>query len=161
MGGKLKFRAVDPRSSEALGLIAALSAELAFRYNCASDGAGNFDPEDVLVPRSAFVVGVLDERAVGCGAFRPMEQTVAEIKRMFVAPDFRRRGYGQAILADLERRAAEAGYRRVRLETGDGQPESIRLYERCGYRRISNYPPYVGDERSICFEKVLQTPMAE
>ncbi|WP_407644578.1 hypothetical protein [Croceimicrobium hydrocarbonivorans] len=41
------------------------------------------------------------------------------------------------------------------LETGINQPEAIRLYEKNGYQRIPNYPPYEGVETSYCFEKVL------
>jgi ribosomal protein S18 acetylase RimI-like enzyme len=77
---------------------------------------------------------------------------------MFVAPDCRGRGYGRAILAELERLAAALGYTAARLETGSRQPEAIGLYERSGYRRIANFGMYVGSERSVCFEKRLVGP---
>jgi len=41
------------------------------------------------------------------------------------------------------------------LETGINQPEAMSLYEKSGFKRIPNYPPYVGVESSFCFEKVL------
>ena len=140
----------DPRSTEAVALIQSLSEELVRRYDH-DDGSGNFKPEDVLVTRSAFVIG----RAVACGAFRPLGDGVAEIKRMFVAPDFRGRGYSRAILSELERLARQYGYSVVRLETGNRQPEAIQLYEGSGYKRIPNFGIYVDNEMSLCFEKRL------
>jgi GNAT superfamily N-acetyltransferase len=92
---------------------------------------------------------------VACGAFRPLEGEVCEIKRMFVAPDCRGRGYSRLVLAELERLAVGWGYTTARLETGDRQPEAIGLYEGAGYRRIPPYGIYVGSERSVCFEKQL------
>ncbi len=70
---------------------------------------------------------------------------------MFVIPDCRGRGFSKLILAELEHRAARDGYRLLRLETGDRQPEAIKLYERCGYRRIANFGIYVDSARSVCF----------
>lgn len=151
----LEIGAVDPRIPEAAELIRALSDELARRYDYVDDGSGQFKPEDALIARSAFVVGRAKGRAVACGAFRPLEGDVAEIKRMFVVPACRGRGYARAILTELERLARESGYTIARLETADRQPEAIGLYERAGYRRIPNFGVYVGSERSVCFEKHL------
>jgi len=74
---------------------------------------------------------------------------------MYVALAGRRKGTVRRILAELERRAWESGYRRVRLETGTGQPEAISFYAACGDRRIPAYGPFVGNSSCICFEKVL------
>jgi len=59
----------DPRSTEAVALIQSLSEELVRRYDHMDDGSGNFKPEDVLVTRSAFVIGRSEGRAVACGHF--------------------------------------------------------------------------------------------
>jgi putative acetyltransferase len=74
---------------------------------------------------------------------------------MYVEPDYRGQGLGLLILQELEMRARRDGYSRARLETGTLQPEAIRLYERAGYHRIDNYGIYVGNPRSVCFEKAL------
>jgi GNAT superfamily N-acetyltransferase len=95
---------VDPRGSVAMTLIAALTQELARMYHD-EDGSGNFAPAGVLVPRSAFLVGSLGGRPVACGAYRPMSPDVAEIKRMYVEPDYRGRGLGRRVLHELELRA--------------------------------------------------------
>ena len=155
----LELAVVDPRLPEAAELIRVLSEELAQRYDYVDDGSGDFKPEDALVPRSAFVLGWVAGRAVACGAFRPLEGDVAEIKRMFVLPECRGLGYSKAVLTELERLALEQGYTTARLETGVRQPEAIGLYEWAGYTRIPNFGIYVDSEESVCFEKyLLNTP---
>ena len=57
--------------------------------------------------------------------------------------------------ADIVTRARERGATRVRLETGDRQPEAVRLYEGAGYRQIPNFGAYVDAQASLCFERVL------
>jgi GNAT superfamily N-acetyltransferase len=101
----LEIVVVDFRSQEADSLVRALSEELAQRYNFADDGSGDFKPEDALVARSMFLVGRVGAVAVACGPFRPLEENVCEIKRMFVLPEHRGKGRSKAILAELERRA--------------------------------------------------------
>jgi putative acetyltransferase len=150
-----KVDVVDPRGPEAAELIGALSAELARRYDYTEDGSGGFNPEDALGPRGAFVVGRVGGNPVACGAIRPLEGDVAELKRVFVRVDFRRRGYSKVIVDELERQALARGYRVMRLETGVRQPEAISLYESRGYHQIPNYGEYRDSSLSVCFEKKL------
>lgn len=152
----LQIEAIDPRSPEAATLITRLSQEIAQRYE-GDDGAGDFAPEDVLMPRSGLLIGRLRGRAVVCGAFRPVDAAVVEIKRIFVEPDARGRGIARRMLAELEVRACRMGYTTARLETGVRQPEAIRLYESAGYHRIENFGIYQGKPLSVCFEKALGT----
>jgi GNAT superfamily N-acetyltransferase len=146
------IEAVDVRAADAVALVARLDAELTRRYG---DVQGQFTAANALADHTTFLVGYLAGRPIACGAFRPMDATAAEVKRMFVEPDCRGRGIARRILAELEDRARRAGYRFARLETGVYQPEAIRLYESAGYRRIANYGVYVGNVDSVCFEKPL------
>lgn len=144
----------DPRGPEAAELINELSAELARRYDYMEDGSGGFEPEDALGPGGAFVIGRAEGRPVACGAIRPLEEGVAELKRIFVRAGFRGRGYSKAIVLELERQARVRGYKTVRLETGVRQPEAVSLYESMRYLRIPNYGKDFS-ELSVCFEKKL------
>jgi GNAT superfamily N-acetyltransferase len=147
--------AEDACSADAARLIAELSAELARRYDYVDDGSGHFRPEDVAVPRSVFLVGRLGGRPVACGAVRPLEGDVGEVKRMYVEPAARGRGLSRRLLAALEDAARGMGYVALRLETAHRQPGAIRLYESAGYRRIEPFGVYAGSQRSVCFEKWL------
>jgi len=105
-----------------------------------------------------FVLATLDGEAAGCGALRRLSANTAEVKRMFVVPDYRGRGIAKAILAFLERAAADREYSRIRLETGNRLLQAIGLYRSAGYREIPPFGPYVGSNISVCFEKVLGGP---
>ena len=159
---ELEIGTIDPRAPEASELIAALSRDIAARYDHKDDGSGGFSPEDVLVPRAAFLVGRVNGEAAACGAYRPFsadEPLVTEIKRMFVRPEYRGRGYSSAILADLERLAAMDGYQFVRLETAYRQAEALGLYRSRGYVQIENFGKYAGHVEHLCFEKRLAVPL--
>lgn len=143
----------DPHDDAATCLIRNLSTELGERYG--DDGSGAFSPDDVRVPGGAFVIAWLDGRAVGCGALRPLERGVGEVKRMFVEKDFRRQGIARKILEKIETIACVLGYSALLLETGILQPEAIKLYESAGYRRVRCYGQYVDNPLSVCFEKQL------
>ena len=81
-----------------------------------------------------FLVGVLDGRVVAMGALRRVSLEEAEVKRMRVEPALQGRGYGQALLDALHRRAAGLGYSTLRLDTAVRQRAARSLYERNGYR---------------------------
>lgn len=95
-----------------------------------------------------------EENAVGCGAIKPYDENSAELKRMFVIPEFRGKGYASKILSELENWAKELGFQSVILETGINQLEAIKMYDRT-FERIENYGQYKGVENSLCFKKDL------
>ncbi len=142
-------------SPVAQDFILALNAELESRYP--EDGANFFrlEPHEVSDGRGGFFIAYADGEPVGCGAVRRIEPTVAEIKRMYVAPDARGRGVGGHILCELEAEAVRLGVRRIVLETGPRQPEAIALYRRSGFDEIPLFGEYVGSQFSVCMAKNL------
>jgi GNAT superfamily N-acetyltransferase len=103
-----------------------------------------------------FVVAYDDGgRPIGCGGLRRLDDSSAEIKRMFVAPDARGTGVSVAILRALEDRARARGWNTLRLETGTAQPDAMRFYEREGYELIPNFGAYAGAPLSLCYERRL------
>lgn len=95
------------------------------------------------------------EKPIGCGAFKNIEPGVIEVKRMYILPEHRSKGFASMILDELENWASASGYKTARLETGKRQPEAIALYKRKGYSIIPNYGQYIGIDNSVCFEKTL------
>jgi len=76
----------------------------------------------------------------GCIALRAMgRNAAAEIKRMYVRPQWRGRGVAQQLLQNAERFAAGAGYQWIYLDTTDEMAAAARLYERHGYQRCARY----------------------
>ena len=137
---------------DAAALREAQQREIRARYG--PDGAEpGTRPSAADVP--VFLVAYADGVPVGCGGLRPLDATHGELKRMYVTPEHRGTGVAAAVLAALEQRGRDLGWTRLRLETGDRQPDAIRFYTRSGYRPIENFGPYAGVESSRCFEKLL------
>jgi putative acetyltransferase len=152
----LEVLAVDPRGPDAQRLLGELTAEVTELYaDLGYDGTGGFTLADVDMPRSVFVVAYAGSEPVGCGALRPYEAGIGEVKRMYTVPAYRGRGVAAAVLAELEQQTRAFGYPTMRIETGDRQPGAIRLYERSGYRHIAPFGPYLAWSDSVCFEKPL------
>ena len=83
-----------------------------------------------------FLVAFLEGRLVSSGGYVPLSSTEVEIRRMRVHPRHQRRGFGQALLSALERRAVGKGYRSVYLETTVLQEPALALYRKHGYQGI-------------------------
>jgi putative acetyltransferase len=94
---------------------------------------------------------------VGCGAVRLLSSSDAEIKRMYVKPEARRRGVAKALLAALEAEAIGLGATRLLLETGARQQEAIGLYGGAGFTGIEPFGEYMDSPLSICMAKQLAT----
>ncbi len=133
-------------------LIVELDKEFAVRYPFIENIRVPFN----LLNESARVVIAYDlSTPIACGAFRPMDETTIEIKRMYTVPSYRNQGIGKKVLLELERWARREGFNISLLETGVNQPEAITAYEKSGYTRIPNFPPYVDVKESICMRKYL------
>src|SRR3954454_17018701 len=100
------------------------------------------DPAEFLPPEGLFLVAEVDGMPAGCGAWRALDPDVAEIKRVYVEPGFRRLGLARLIVAELEEGAARAGHGSVVLNTGHEQPEALALYANLGYRPVDGYGIY-------------------
>ena len=96
-------------------------------------------PADLSAPQGAFLVGYRGSEPVACGAVKRLDDTTAEIKRMYVVPQARGHGVARRLLAALEDAARAIGYSLVRLDTGDRQPHALSLYRSAGYREIADY----------------------
>ena len=144
--------AEGPFSPDAISLMNELSECL--QVITGDSGKNSFNANDVCNDRAIFVIARNQSgKAIGCGAFRPMDETKAEVKRMY-AKD-KGMGIGNKILSYLEHRAHDFRYKALRLETRIVNAKAVSFYERNGYKRIPNYGKYAGRTDSICFEKYL------
>jgi putative acetyltransferase len=142
-------------SDDARCLIAALDAGLAELYPPEQRFGPNLKAQHLEGGRGAFLVARDGDRAVGCGAIRLLDPTTAEAKRMYVQPDQRGKGVGQAVLAGLEAAAKTLGVRRLVLETGIYQDAALSFYRRAGFTPVDCWGEYAASPTSICLEKHL------
>ncbi|WP_395395315.1 GNAT family N-acetyltransferase [Novosphingobium sp. BL-8A] len=147
----MRVEPCDPRDPEAVAVMERLSGALSAITG--DGGTSSFNSSDVLVSRALFVIARdAGGAAMGCGAYRPLEGGVAEIKRMYAE-----KGCGTAILAHLEAAASVEGYREAWLSTRRINERAVAFYRRHGYAEVAPYGRYADRPQSICLGKVLKS----
>lgn len=142
-------------SEDAQRLIAELDHGLAQLYTPEQRFGPNFKAAQIADGRGTFLVARLDGRAIGCGAIRLLNDSTAEVKRMYVEPELRGRHVGRAVLDALQKTARELGVRRLVLETGIHQQAAIALYLQAGFTQCDCWGEYTTSPTSVCYEKPI------
>ncbi len=140
-----------PDSADAVALITELEAHLDPLYPAKS--RHGYSVQKLLDQGVAFFVLRADAAPAGCGGIQFFGTEYGELKRMYVRPRFRGRGFGKLLLGYLTDYARSQGVGLLRLETGIHQAPAIRLYEGFGFNRIPPFGSYVDDPLSIFYEK--------
>ena len=160
---ELRIERVPYGHPDALLLIEEVQQEYVRRYGGRDDTP--LDPAMFDPPRGSFFVGYVDDLPVATGAWRMRADVealgstrTAEGKRMYVVESARGAGHARAILAHLERTAAEAGAEVMVLETGLPQHEGIALYESSGYQAIPGFGHYKNFPDNRCFARRIAVP---
>lgn len=83
--------------------------------------------------KGCFLVAKGEGKLVAMGAYRNLGEGRAEIKRMRTAPALQGQGLGALLLEELLKRAKEAGYEEIILETSEKQTAARKLYSRFGF----------------------------
>jgi GNAT superfamily N-acetyltransferase len=83
----------------------------------------------------------IDELVMGCVALRSLDGMAgaAEIKRMYVRPEYRGQGVSDLLLEALEKYASEFGYKWLYLDTAVDMKAAARFYERKGFVACKRY----------------------
>lgn len=142
-----------PDSADARALIAELEGELTLFYP--SESRHGYSVEKLLAQGVAFFLVRVDGAPAGCGGVQLFGSDYAEVKRMYVRPQFRGLGLARQMLDHLAGYARAHGVRLLRLETGVHQKDAIRLYEGMGFQRIPPFGEYRQDPLSHFYEKQI------
>lgn len=145
----------NPESHDAQYCLKRFAAELDSRFDQGFEPTRSLPatPDTLAPPGGIFLLGRLDGRPVACGGISLLENRMATVKRMWVAPELRGTGIGHRLLAMLEQEARALGIKLLRLETNKTLAEAQALYRRSGYREVTafNSEPYA----HFWFEKSL------
>lgn len=98
-------------------------------------------PAPYLPPRGGLWVAWDGDVAAGCVALQPIAEGVAELKRMYVRPESRRRGIARLLTEHAIATARAMGYTTMRLGTLSTMTSAQQLYTGLGFRRIEPYRP--------------------
>jgi putative acetyltransferase len=114
-----------------------------------------YDIKKLIERKVDFFVVRVENVPAACGGIEFFGDEYAEVKRMYVRPQFRGRGLGKLILDNLVAYAKERGMPLLRLETGTYMTPAVRLYESYGFYRIKHFGEYWDDPLSTFFELKL------
>lgn len=145
------IQAERPDTPEAIQLIDELEAYLSPMYP--QESRHGYSVEKLIKQGVLFFVTRNNGIPAGCGGIQVFGTEYAEVKRMYVRPQFRGFGLAKLMLNHLAEQAHQQGVSVLRLETGIHQHEAVGLYERYGFQRRSPFGEYVDDPLSIYYEK--------
>ncbi len=100
-----------------------------------SDDSLNRDLDDIAVTYGHGRTIVLRDNSgiAATGTCIPINESTAQIVRMSVRCDCRRRGLARAMVAELLDTASQWGMTRVILETSSSWTDAVALYKSCGF----------------------------
>lgn len=124
-------------------------------------GFQGFDKELEIIhqqynkPSGALLLAYAGELPVGCAAIRPIDEEHAELKRMFVQPEYRQYKIGRKLMELIIEKAAALQYKYIRLDTLPTMTSALGLYRSFGFYEI---PPYRFNpvEGAVYMEKKLE-----
>lgn len=149
------FEEVDYASDIATKCLGSFAAELSERLNMEFDLKKSGDPElsQMKHPHGTFVVARLGDMPVGCVGVKGSGGTLAEIKRMWIAPAARGLGLAHRLMTTAEEAARNLGIQTLRLDTNSTLYEAVALYRKMNWVEIDRFndDPYP----NLFFEKCL------
>ena len=151
MSETLTIRVEPPDQREVLRMIEALDAQMTALYPPESNHL--LDIAALSDPAVVFLVVRDDRQAIGCGALLRDPRGWGEMKRMYVRPEYRGRGIGKRLLAELEGIAREVRLPVLRLETGIHNVDATALYRSAGFLECEAFGDYHPDPLSVFMEK--------
>ncbi|MEU4201974.1 GNAT family N-acetyltransferase [Streptomyces sp. NPDC045470] len=118
------------------------------------EAVAEYPPGQLTAPGGALFVARQAGEAAGCAGLLLIDGgRTAELKRVFVREPRRGRGAAGVLMRAVERRAAELGAERLRLDTRRDLTEAVALYRAYGYGEI---PAYKEDRYAeLFFEKAV------
>jgi len=106
----------------------------------------NFDkeladlPGDYASPEGRLLLAEYEAQLAGCVALHKLEPSIAEMKRLYLRPQFRGKGLGGALAQRIIVEARQIGYQRMRLDTVEPvMGDAVAMYRKMGFVEIAPY----------------------
>ncbi|MGE5602272.1 MAG: N-acetyltransferase family protein [Nitrososphaerales archaeon] len=115
-------------------------AEYAATFDAESILAHDLETLQIFMPPNGFLLlAFVGDTAAGCACTRKIGDGIAELKRTYVRPSFRRHGIGRLLVAETIREAKRLGFHRLRLDSAGFMSEAHTLYRSCGFQDRAPY----------------------
>ena len=91
-----------------------------------------------------------NEKLMGCGALKFLNENHGEFKSIRVADQYRGKGYGKKIISHLIAEAKELKIKKISIETGSGEffKSARRLFKNFGFEKCEPFSHYKTDANS-------------
>ena len=98
-----------------------------------------------------------NEKLVGCGALKFLDENHGEFKSIRIHDDFRNQGNGIKVIKHLIDEAKKLKIKRISLETGAGKffDPARKLFKRCDFTPCKPFAHYKEDVNSIYLTKLI------
>jgi putative acetyltransferase len=90
-------------------------------------------------PRGALILAYADDQPIGCTGIRELDPKTAELKRMYVKPEYRGMKIGLNLMVLALEKAKELNYQKIRLDSLETMKEARKLYDSFGFYEIGPY----------------------
>jgi putative acetyltransferase len=99
-------------------------------------------PGHYAPPDGRLLLAEYEGRLAGCVALHQWEPGVCEMKRLYLRPSFRGKGWGRVIAETIISEARKIGYQCMRLDTIEPiMKDAVEMYRKLGFREIAPYRP--------------------
>jgi GNAT superfamily N-acetyltransferase len=99
--------------------------------------------------KGGFWVAVDDQKIVGMFGLEPTSDGAMELRRMYLDPDFRRRGIARKMLDFAEQECRRCNRPRMDLSTSELQREALALYQNAGYELVREEVVVVASNKTL------------
>jgi GNAT superfamily N-acetyltransferase len=106
--------------------------------------------------RMLFYTYKSESRVTGVAALGVESRGTGRIRRVYVLPEYQRKGIGSALMTHLERKAKEMGLTRLRVRTVEKAIWAVHFYNKLGYDLTDRIERHGGFD--VILEKELQPP---
>lgn len=112
-------------------------------------------------PGGRLLLAYDDGAAAGCACVRTIGTQIAEIKRMYVRPEHRRRGIGGALVRAAIGEMRAAGYAVMRLDSARFMKDAHAVYRAAGFREVAPYSESEIPEEFRVHWLFMELPLAD
>jgi len=97
-------------------------------------------PGDYAPPAGRLLLAECESQLVGCVALHKLDDTICEMKRLYLRPRFRGKGLGRVLADHIIAEARKIGYERMRLDTVEPvMKDAVAMYRKIGFKEIDPY----------------------
>jgi putative acetyltransferase len=96
-------------------------------------------PGPYAAPSGILLLASVDAAPAGTGAMRPLGPTSCEAKRLYVRPEYRRKGIAKALLDRLVAEARAKGYSDMYADTLSTMSAALSMYRDTGFTQVGPY----------------------